>query len=68
MDDRAVKAVLYGGIYAFAFMAVIGGLLVLLLPHLALSRPAIIGLVAIGVLTGVVVGIRQGLKKERSTK
>lgn len=68
MDDRTVKAVLYGGVYAFAFMAVMGGLLVLPLPHLALSRPAIIELIAIGVLTGGVVGIRQGLKKERSAK
>ncbi|MDF4211118.1 hypothetical protein P2W50_31190 [Pseudomonas protegens] len=63
-SDKAHRAIKFGAIYSFGFLAVMAALVIFFLPDLQLSRLAIIGLFFLSIALGAMFGIRTGFKAD----
>lgn len=64
-SDKALRAMKFGALYAFGFLAVMAALIIFLLPSLQLSRLAIVGLFFLSMALCAMFGIRAGFKVEK---
>jgi hypothetical protein len=62
--SKAVRVIGFGALYAVAFLGVMAGVVLFLLPDLHLSRITVLGLFCLSIAFGACMGIRQGCKKE----